>query len=194
MKLYPVGDWSGWVQPSILVLIHWIVSLMSIPISTLFVGLNGAIALALSYIVVIERTRTRIWYGESEKDVSTQPNYLDKPNQWAAFVEDYTQKSVVTKTANDGVLQRKVRAYGNFTEYVPLGLLFLISLELMKSPTWLLYLLGSALTIGRVAHAWGLIKTYGPSPSRAIGFFLPWFVYILGACACIYYGIIGILM
>jgi uncharacterized membrane protein YecN with MAPEG domain len=165
---------------------------MSIPISTLFVGFNGAIALALSYIVVIERTRTRIWHGESEKDVATQPNYLDKPNQWAAFVEDYTQKSVVTKTANDGVLQRKVRAYGNFTEYVPLGLLFLISLELMKSPTWLLYLLGSALTIGRVAHAWGLIKTYGPSPSRAIGFFLTWFVYILGAGACLYYGILGI--
>jgi uncharacterized protein len=75
---------------------------------------------------------------------------------------------------------------------VPLGLLFLISLELMKSPTWLLYLLGSALTIGRVAHAWGLITTYGPSPSRAIGFFLTWFVYILGSGACIYYGIIGI--
>jgi uncharacterized protein len=167
---------------------------MSIPISALFVGLNGAIAFTLSYIVVMERTRTRIWHGESEKDVANQPNYLDKPNQWAAFVEDYTQKSVVTKTANDGVLQRQVRAYGNFTEYVPLGLLFLISLELMKSPTWLLYLLGSALTIGRVAHAWGLIKTYGPSPSRAIGFFLTWFVYILGAGACIYYGIVGILM
>jgi uncharacterized protein len=165
---------------------------MSIPISTLFVGFNGAIAFVLSYIVVIERTRTRIWHGESEKDVATQTNYLDKPNQWAAFIEDYTQKSVVTKTANDGVLQRKVRAYGNFTEYVPLGLLFLISLELMKSPTWLLYLLGSALTIGRVAHAWGLIKTYGPSPSRAIGFFLTWFVYILGSGACIYYGIIGV--
>jgi uncharacterized protein len=165
---------------------------MSIPISALFVGLNGFIALALSYIVVIERTRTRIWHGESAKDVENQPNYLDKPNQWAAFVEDYTQKYVATKTADDGVLQRQVRAYGNFTEYVPLGLIFMISLELMKSPTWLLYLLGSGLTIGRVAHAWGLIKTYGPSPSRAIGFFLTWFVYILGAGACLYYGIIGI--
>jgi uncharacterized protein len=165
-----------------------------IPVSTLFVGLNGAIAVALSSIVVMERTRTRIWHGESEQDVVTQPTYLDKPNRWAAFVENYTQKSVLTKTANDGVLQRKVRAYGNFTEYVPLGLLFLISLEWMQAPAFLIYGLGSALTVGRVVHAWGLIAIYGPSPSRAIGFFLNWFVYVLGAGACVYYGISGVLL
>jgi uncharacterized membrane protein YecN with MAPEG domain len=97
------------------------------------------------------------------------------------------------KTSDDGLLQRKVRAYGNFAEYVPLALLFILALELMPSPIWLLWLLGSALTVGRIAHAWGLIKTYGPSPGRAIGFFLTWFVYIIGAGACIYYGVAGIL-
>jgi hypothetical protein len=160
---------------------------MSIPVSTLFVGLNGLIAFALSYIVVMERTRTRIWHGETETDITHQPNYLEHPNRWAAFIERYTQKSIATKTADDGVLQRKVRAYGNFTEYVPLGLLFIVTLELMHSPSGLLWLLGSALTIGRVTHAWGLIITYGPSPMRAVGFFLTWFVYIVGAGACIYY-------
>jgi uncharacterized protein len=165
---------------------------MSIPISALFVGLNGLIALALSYLVVIERTQTRIWHGETEADVINQPNYLENPNTWAAFVESYTQKSVITKTTDDGILQRKVRAYGNFTEYVPLGLLFVITLELMHSSFWVLWLLGSALTIGRVAHAWGLITTYGPSPWRAIGFFLTWLVYIVGASACIYSGVVEI--
>lgn len=111
--------------------------LMSIPISTFFVGLNGFIAFALSYIVVMERTRTRIWHGENEAQVINQPNY-DHPGQWAAFVERYTQKAVVTKSADDGVLQRKVRAHGNLTEYVPLGLLFLVTLEMMGSPHWLL--------------------------------------------------------
>jgi uncharacterized membrane protein YecN with MAPEG domain len=167
---------------------------MSIPISTLFVGLNGLIALALSYLVVMERTRTRIWHGETEIDVINQPNYLEHPNTWAAFVESYTQKSVMTKTADDGVLQRKVRAYGNFTEYVPLGLLFVIALELMRSSPWILWFLGSALTIGRIAHAWGLTITYGPSPGRAFGFFLTWLVYIAGASACVYYGVIGLLL
>jgi uncharacterized protein len=164
---------------------------MLIPVSTSFIGLNGLVAFTLSYVVVMERTRTRIWHGESERDITSQPNYLDKPNPWAALVESYTQKSVATKSANDGALQRKVRAYGNFTEYVPLALLFLVGLELMKVSGWLLWLLGSTLTLGRIAHAWGVITTYGPSPGRAIGFFLTWFVYILGAGACIYYGVKG---
>jgi uncharacterized protein len=166
---------------------------MLIPVSAVFIGLNGLIALALSYLVVMERIRTRLWHGESEAEVLKQPNYLQNPTPWAAFVESYIQKSVATKTADDGVLQRKVRAYGNFTEYVPLGLLFLLALELMTSPTWLLWLIGSALTVGRIAHAWGLIKIYGPSPGRAIGFFLTWFVYIVGACGCLYYGLAGLL-
>lgn len=168
-------------------------TLNPIPISTLFIGFNGLIAFVLSYIVVAERIRTKIWHGSSSEDVVNQPDYLKQPNQWAAFVENYIQQSVVIKTSNDGLLQRKVRAFGNFTEYVPLGLMFIVVLELMSSATWLIWLLGSALTIGRIAHASGLINTYGPSPSRAIGFFLTWFVYLLGSGACIYYGVVGMI-
>lgn len=164
-----------------------------IPVSTLFIGLNGFIAFALSYIAAMERTRTRVWHGESKEDVATQPNYLENPNAWAVFFESYTQSHVATKAIDNGVLQRKVRAHANFAEYVPHGLLFIVALELMHSQSWLLWILGGSLTIARIAHAWGLIKTYGPSPGRAIGFFLTWFVYIVGASACLYYGITGIL-
>jgi uncharacterized membrane protein YecN with MAPEG domain len=164
-----------------------------IPISTLFIGLNGLIAFELSYIVAMERTKTRVWHGESKADVVMQPNYLEKPNTWAAFFENITQKLTVTKIEDDGILQRKVRAYGNFIEYVPIGLLFILALELMRSQSWLLWLLGCTLTIARIVHAWGLITTYGPSPKRAIGFFLTWFVYLVGASACIYYGLQGLI-
>jgi len=164
----------------------------TIPISTLFVGLNGLIAFVMSYIVAMERTRTRVWHGESKEDILMQPDYLDNPNAWAAFFESRTQKLVVTKAKDDGVLQRKVRAHENFTEYVPIGLLFIIALELMHSQTWLLWLLGVNLTVARIAHAYGVIQTYGPSPGRAIGFFLTWFVYLVGASACIYYGFDGL--
>lgn len=160
-----------------------------IPVSTLFIGINGFIAFALSYIAAMERTKTRIWHGESKADVNLQPDYLEKPNAWAAFFENLTQKLVVTKAQDDGVLQRKVRAHGNFSEYVPLGLLFIMALELMNSQTWLIWLLGSCLTLARISHAWGLIAIYGPSPTRGFGFFLTWFVYIVGASACVYYGI-----
>ena len=74
-----------------------------------------------------------------------------------------------------------------------MALLLIVLLELANSQAWLLWLLGSVLVIARIAHAWGVIKTYGPSPGRAVGFFLTWLVYLLGASACIYYGVIGVL-
>lgn len=164
-----------------------------IPISTLFIGINGFIAFALSYVVAMERTKTRVWHGESKEDVVMQPDYLEKPNAWAAFFENLTLKLVETKVKDDGILQRQVRAHSNFTEYVPLGLLLIIALELMNSASVLIWFLGSCLTIARIAHAWGLIKTYGPSPGRAFGFFLTWFVYLVGSGACIFYGVKGLI-
>ena len=163
-----------------------------LPISTLFAGIFGFMAIALSYIVVIERTSNRVWHGESKADVANQPNYLENPGKWATFLENYTQKFITTKR-DDGILQRKVRAFANFMEYVPLALLLIILLELISSPAWLLWLLGILLTIARIAHAWGVIKTYGPSPNRAVGFFLTGLVYLLGAGACLYYGLMGVL-
>ncbi|MEM7555099.1 MAG: MAPEG family protein [Cyanobacteria bacterium P01_A01_bin.84] len=119
----------------------------------------------------------------------SKPEYLKNPNAWAVFFDNLTQKLVVTKTEDDGVLQRKVRAHGNFSEYVPLGLLFILALELMNSQTWLIWLLGSSLTLARISHGWGVIATYGPSLRRALGFFLTWFVYLIGASACVYYSL-----
>lgn len=160
----------------------------AIPISTLFIGLNGFIAVILSYIAATERTKTRIWHGESKQDVIPQPDPLVNPTAWVSTVESMSQKLWANKPKDDGILQRKVRAHANFTEYVPLGLLFILALELM-SQTWLVWLLASTLTVARIAHAWGLINTYGPSPARAIGFFGTWFVYIVGSIACIYYSL-----
>lgn len=163
--------------------------LVLIPISTFFIGCHGLLALCLSYLVAMERTRTRLWHGASPGEVTSQPNYLEHPNAWAQFVEKLTQQSVATKNTEDGVLQRTVRAHGNFTEYVPLSLMFLIALELMQAQRGLLWMLGTVLIIARIAHAWGLIQTYGPSPGRAIGFFGTWLVYIVGSLACLYYSV-----
>lgn len=166
----------------------------AIPISTLFIGLNGLTAFVLSYIAAFERTKTRVWHGESKEDVVQQPDPLTNPNAWAAMIEKSTQKLVINHQGNDnGLLQRKVRAHGNFAEYVPHALLFVVALVSMQAQTWLVWLLGSLLTFARIAHALGLIKTYGPSPGRAIGFFLTWLVYLVGSLACIYYGFKGVI-
>ena len=157
-----------------------------IPISTLFIGLNGFTALALSYIVVVERVKTRVWHGGSLEDVAMQIDPLVNPTTWVSTVEKTSQK-FTAQAIDAGALQRKIRAQGNFVEYVPLGLLFIVALELMRSPSWLLWLLALTLTVARIIYAWGVIKTYGPSIGRAIGFFATWFVYILGSTACVYY-------
>ena len=160
-----------------------------IPISTLFIGLNGLIAFVLTYIVAMERTRTRVWHGESKQDVAMQPDPLTNPNVVVATIEKLATKTLPDIVVDYSTLQRKVRAQENFAEYVPHALLFLVALELMHSPTWLVWLEGSVLTVARIAHAWGLIKTYGPSPGRFIGFVATLFVYIVGSLACIYYGV-----
>jgi hypothetical protein len=102
-----------------------------------------------------------------------------------------SQRLLTSKAIDEGALQRQVRAHGNFVEYVPLGLLFILALELMHSQTWLVWLLGGTLTVARIVYAYGVITTYGPSVGRAIGFFLTWFVYLIGASACVYYGFRG---
>lgn len=165
----------------------------AISISTLFIGLNGLIAFILSYIVVMERTRTRIWHGESKEDVVMQPDPLTNSSAWVKTVEEMSQKMSATQTQDEGILQRKVRAHGNFTEYVPLGLLLIVALELMQAQPWLVWLLGTTLTLARIIYAWGVIRTYGPSIGRAIGFFGTWFVYVVGSLACIYYGLISLI-
>lgn len=158
-----------------------------IPISTLFIGLNGIVAFALSYIAAIERTRARVWHGESKEDVAIQPDPLTNPSAWAATIERLSQKLSLGDIPDNGILQRKIRAHGNFAEYVPHGLLFVVALELMDAPAWIIWLLGSVLTVARIAHAYGVITKYGPSIGRATGFFLTWFVYVVGSIACFYY-------
>ncbi len=160
-----------------------------VPISTLFVGLNGLIAFALSYIAASERVKTRVWHGESKDDVVMQVDPLMNPSPWVLAIERLTRRQLEKSEVDAGALQRKVRAHGNFAEYVPHGLLFVVVLELMQAQSWLIWLLGGSLTIARIAHAYGLINRYGPSISRATGFFLTWFVYIIGSMACLYYSV-----
>jgi uncharacterized membrane protein YecN with MAPEG domain len=53
-------------------------------------------------------------------------------------------------------LERAIRAQGNFSEYVPLCLLLIASLELNGAPWWLVALPGAALIVGRAIHAKGI--------------------------------------
>ena len=66
-------------------------------------------------------------------------------------------------------LQRTSRAFGNFTEYVPMALLLLAIAELNDIDDYVLHGCGMLLVFGRLAHAYGLRHHPGPSWQRVWG-------------------------
>lgn len=69
----------------------------------------------------------------------------------------------------DHQLAKRIRAHANAIEYLPLGLLLLLLLELGRERSLVLYGFGSALIVGRVLHALGLSSTSGISWGRTLG-------------------------
>jgi uncharacterized membrane protein YecN with MAPEG domain len=64
-------------------------------------------------------------------------------------------------------LERAIRAQGNFTEYVPFGIVLIACLELNGAPWWLVAIPGIALVFGRLIHAKG-INTPPPDFSKRV--------------------------
>jgi uncharacterized membrane protein YecN with MAPEG domain len=124
-----------------------------LPVSTLYVGLNGLIGLVLAMLVSRRRMAAKISIGDG----------------------------------GDPELMRVIRAHANFSEYAPLALLFIVVLELGPAPSWLLHALGATFTVGRLAHAQGMIASARPGPARGLGVLATWLVYIVGPLACLYY-------
>lgn len=69
---------------------------------------------------------------------------------------------------DDEVLLRRMRAHGNFVEYVPLALLALAGAELAGTPDWLVVTCGGALILARLVHYFGL-RGAADSKGRFIG-------------------------
>jgi len=81
----------------------------------------------------------------------------------------------------DKELHKRIRAHGNAIEYLPLGLLALLLLDLDGTSPLLLHVCGSALILARVAHAFGLSRTSGTSPERFFGITLTLIVMLVMA-------------
>ncbi len=56
----------------------------------------------------------------------------------------------------DGVVLRCMRVQANFAEYVPLTLLMMALAESLKTAPWLLHVMGIALVLSRMIHAFGV--------------------------------------
>jgi uncharacterized membrane protein YecN with MAPEG domain len=96
---------------------------LSLPVSTLYGGLNALVVIALGMAVTRLRIQTKAIVG------SPQPKELTVP----------------------------VRAHGNAAEWVPLGLVLLLVLELSSNASrFNLHLTGGSFFLARVLHALGL--------------------------------------
>jgi uncharacterized membrane protein YecN with MAPEG domain len=66
-------------------------------------------------------------------------------------------------------LAQAIRAHANFAEQVPLALLLMVLAEATGTPAGLVHVLGAALVVARLANAWGLSRSLGPTTPRQAG-------------------------
>ena len=83
-------------------------------------------------------------------------------------------------------MQRAMRVFGNFTEYVPMILLLVGFGEMLGAHKWLTHGLGASLVAGRLFHAWGLSKTSGTSLGRLLGVVLTWLALLVASAMLIW--------
>ena len=88
------------------------------------------------------------------------------------------RKKIDLFDGGDPELGRAIRVQANFVEYVPMALALMGLVEWMGVKPWVVYTLGIALVVARVAHAWALYSN--TFPGRAIGATTSWIVLVVG--------------
>ncbi len=83
-------------------------------------------------------------------------------------------------------MQRAMRVFGNFTEYVPMVLLLIGFGEMLGAHKWLTHGLCASLVAGRLLHAWGLSRTSGTSMGRLLGVTLTWLALLVSSAMLIW--------
>ena len=83
----------------------------------------------------------------------------------------------------DVALERRVRAQGNFAEYVPLALLLLAFVEMRWAPAWLVHAMALVLVAGRLSHAYGVSQLRESFAFRVSGMAMTFTVILSAALA-----------
>ena len=86
----------------------------------------------------------------------------------------------------DPTLLRRIRAHGNFSEYVPFILIMIGILELSHLPNIILHVLGITLLIARLLHAYALSFSQSFKFGRFWGTALTFLLLVVCGLLCIY--------
>jgi uncharacterized protein len=76
---------------------------------------------------------------------------------------------VSTGDGGKAELAQAIRAHANFAEQAPFALLLIAFAEAGGAHRFVIYGLGAALVVARLASAWGLSHSLGVSPGRQAG-------------------------
>lgn len=98
--------------------------------------------------------------------------------------------NVTLGDGGDASLLRRIRAHGNFAEYVPLVLVLMVLLETASTPAWLLHAIGATLLIGRLLHAYALSFTEKFMLGRVVGMMMTFAALVTSAGLCLWRGIV----
>ena len=74
-----------------------------------------------------------------------------------------------------------VRAFGNASEYIPIGIGAMILMALLGAPVWVMHVVGALLFLGRAVHPFGLSTTGRPKPARLVGMVLTYAALVTAA-------------
>jgi uncharacterized membrane protein YecN with MAPEG domain len=91
----------------------------------------------------------------------------------------------------DSTMLRRIRAHGNFSEYVPLILVLMGLLELGKAPAYELHGIGAALLLARLLHGFAFSFTKSWVPGRFGGVVLTFLPLLVAGGLCVYQGLQG---
>ena len=86
-------------------------------------------------------------------------------------------------------LRRRIRAHGNFAEYVPMAIVLMGLAEGLFAPPLLLHAMGVALVAGRLLHATGISRVDEKLWLRITGMTLTFAVIATGAFTCLVLGL-----
>lgn len=86
---------------------------------------------------------------------------------------------------------RRIRAHGNFAEYVPLVLVLLAMLEHSGAYKWLIHVLGVLLVVGLLLHGYAFALTDNHPLGRMVGMVLTLLVLLVAACMTLWKGFLA---
>lgn len=95
--------------------------------------------------------------------------------------------NIMTGTGDQDPLYKSSRAHTVNAEYTPIGLIGLLGLFILTASVWVIHAAGIALTLGRLLHALGLLRSSEATAPRLWGTLLTWIGQLIAALGCLYY-------